>query len=82
MYTPLDTVYILFETFFVYIKIREVFEVAELGGTVCIKLPKTPKYTPIMKMETAMFAEKLQNLQHSINSRKPKLYYYYCYYCC
>jgi hypothetical protein len=36
MYTPLDTVYILFETFFVYVKMRELFEVAELGGTHCI----------------------------------------------
>jgi hypothetical protein len=33
MYTPLDTVYILFETFFVYVKMRELFDVAELGGT-------------------------------------------------
>jgi hypothetical protein len=38
MYTPLDTVYILFETFFVYVKMRELFEVAELGGTHCIQL--------------------------------------------
>jgi hypothetical protein len=29
------TVFILFETFF-YVKIRELFEVAELGGTLCI----------------------------------------------
>jgi hypothetical protein len=33
MYTPFDTVYILFETFFVYVKMRELFEVAELGVT-------------------------------------------------
>jgi hypothetical protein len=36
MYTPLDTVYILFETFFCCVKMRELFEVAELGGTLCI----------------------------------------------
>jgi hypothetical protein len=34
--TPLDTVYILFETFFVCVKVRELFEVAELGWTRCI----------------------------------------------
>jgi hypothetical protein len=28
MYTPLDIVYILFGTFFVYVKMRELFEVA------------------------------------------------------
>jgi hypothetical protein len=32
MYTPLDTVYILFEAF-LYLKMRELFEVADLGGT-------------------------------------------------
>jgi hypothetical protein len=36
MYTPLNTVYILFQTFFVYVKMRELFEVAEIGGTFCI----------------------------------------------
>jgi hypothetical protein len=36
MYTPLDTAYILFETFFVCIKMRELFEVADLGGSACI----------------------------------------------
>jgi hypothetical protein len=35
MYT-LGTVYILFETLFVYVKMRDLFEVAELGGTLCI----------------------------------------------
>jgi hypothetical protein len=37
MYTPLDTVYILFEIFFENFKMRELFEVAELGGTLCIQ---------------------------------------------
>jgi hypothetical protein len=37
MFSPLDTVYILFEAFFVYVKMRELFEVAELGGTFCIR---------------------------------------------
>jgi hypothetical protein len=36
MNTPLDTVYILFETFIVRVKMRELFEVAELGGTLCV----------------------------------------------
>jgi hypothetical protein len=36
MYTQLDTVYTLFETFFVYVKMKELFEVAELGGALCI----------------------------------------------
>jgi hypothetical protein len=35
VYTPLDTVYIWIETFFVYVKMGELFEVAELGGTLC-----------------------------------------------
>jgi hypothetical protein len=39
MYTPLDTVYILSSTFFVYVKTRELFEVIELGGTPCICPP-------------------------------------------
>jgi hypothetical protein len=35
-------VYILFETFFVYVKRRELFEVAELGGTPYIYInPRT-----------------------------------------
>jgi hypothetical protein len=36
MYTPLDTVHILFETFLVCFKMRELFEVAELGRTPCM----------------------------------------------
>jgi hypothetical protein len=36
MYTPLDTVCILFQTFFVCAKMRELFVVAELGGAFCI----------------------------------------------
>jgi hypothetical protein len=36
MYTPLDTVYILFKTLFVYVKTRELFEIADLSGTLCI----------------------------------------------
>jgi hypothetical protein len=36
MYTPLDITYILFDTFFVCVKMRKLFEVAELGGTLCI----------------------------------------------
>jgi hypothetical protein len=38
MHTPLDTMYILFETFFVYVKMRELFEVAEFGGTLCMSI--------------------------------------------
>jgi hypothetical protein len=36
MFSPFDIVYILFETFFVYVKMRELFEVAELDGTLCM----------------------------------------------
>jgi hypothetical protein len=38
MYTPLDTVYTFYLKHFLYIKIRELFEVAELGGTYCVIL--------------------------------------------
>jgi hypothetical protein len=36
MCTPLDTVYILFGTYFVCVKVRELFEVTKLGGTLYI----------------------------------------------
>jgi hypothetical protein len=37
MYTLLYTAYILFQTlFFEYVKMRELFGVTELGGTLCI----------------------------------------------
>jgi hypothetical protein len=55
MYTPLYTVHILFETFFVYVKMRELLEVAELGGTLCITtwskvfLEKRIEYTQLVK---------------------------------
>jgi hypothetical protein len=40
MYNLLDTIYILFETFFVYVKMGELFEVEELDGTDCtLNLP-------------------------------------------
>lgn len=35
LYTPLDIVYVLFETFFVCIKARESFEVVQLQETSC-----------------------------------------------
>jgi hypothetical protein len=38
MYTPLGTVCILFEIFLVSVKMRELFEVAGLGGTLCISI--------------------------------------------
>jgi hypothetical protein len=36
MYTLLDTVDILFKMFFVYVKIRDFFQVAELSGALCV----------------------------------------------
>jgi hypothetical protein len=33
MYTPLDTVHFIWNILFVCVKMRELFEVAELGGT-------------------------------------------------
>jgi hypothetical protein len=36
MYTLLDSVHFIWNFFFAYVEMSELFEVAELGGTLCI----------------------------------------------